>query len=222
MRDLDAAEIAAIAARAVVARDLVWITAKDRSTGDPVSRGFWNEVRTQDITVRDGRTGALVSRTFVGIGRALAIGAIPLTADISVRDVEIALPHLDATVALLVRGYDVRNAALQVYRGYFDPATRTLVAPPKPRFVGAVDGAPIATPKAGEEGAVTLRCVSTTRELTRTNPEVRSHASQQARTAGADDFYIDTGVVGEWEMFWGRNRGPVVAGSALAGMRGQA
>jgi hypothetical protein len=55
---------------------------------------------------------------------------------------------------------------------------------------------------------VTLKCVSTTRELTRANPDVRSHESQQARHAG-DDFARDVGVVGDWELFWGQTQGQV-------------
>jgi hypothetical protein len=217
MRDLDAAEITAIQARSVVARDFLWVTATDRATSLPVSKGFWNDVRTVSVNVKDGRTGAIVARDFRGIGGALVVGSIPLTSDITIRSVDIELPQLDDITQLLVRGYDVRGAPMQLYRGYFDPATRLLAAAAKPRFVGYVDGAPIMTPKEGGEGSITLKCVSTTRELTRTSAEVRSHESQLARTAGADDFYIDTGVVGEWDLAWGVNRGPVP--SAAAGGR---
>jgi hypothetical protein len=219
MRDLDAAEIAAIQARTVVARSLVWITAIDRDTGAPVAQGFWNEVRDLPMPVKDGRTGAIVSRDFRGIGEALKVGSIPLTSNITIRSVDIELPQIDEIVQLLVRGYDVRGAPLQIYRGYFDPATRVLVAPAKARFVGYVDGAQITTPKEGEEGSVTLRCVSTTRELTRVNPEVRSHESQLARSGGADDFYKDTGVVPEWVIAWGQSRGPVAINSDQSGVR---
>lgn len=209
MRSLDTEELAAIQARTVVARDFVWVTAVDRSNGQPVSEGFWNDVRTVSAAVKDGRTGEVVSRDFRGIGGALNIGSIPLTSDITVRSVDVELPQLDDIVQLLVRGYDVRGAPVQIYRGFFDPETRVLVAPAKPRFVGYVDGAPIVTPAEGGEGSITLNCVSTTRELTRTSSEVRSHESQLARTGGADDFFIDTVVVADWDIAWGQNRGQV-------------
>lgn len=215
MRDLDPAEIDAIAARTVVARSLLWVTAIDRDSGDPVSLGFWDDVRNVDMAVKDGRSGATVTRTFRGVGLGFSVGSIPLTSDITVRSVDISLPHLDQVVGLLVRGYDVRGGPMQLYRGYFDPATRALVAAAKPRFVGYVDGAPIVTPKENAEGSVTLRCVSTTRELTRTNPAVRSHESQLARSGGADDFYIDTAVVGDWDIAWGQVRGPVATRSKV-------
>lgn len=217
MRDLDAAEITAIAARTVVARDLLWVTAKHRTTGVDHPLGFWNDVMTVTISVKDGRTGATVARDFRGVGAALQVGKIPLTSDITIRTVDIDIPHLDTLVEELVRTYDVRGAAMQLYRGYFDPATRVMVAAAKPRFVGYVDGAPIVTPKEGGEGSITLHCVSTTRELTRTNAEVRSHESQLARAAG-DWFYKDVGVVGDWDIAWGVARGKV-GDSSTPGVR---
>lgn len=216
MRFLDSAEIAAIQARTVVARDFLWITAKDRSTGNPSDYGFWNDHGTVTTSVVDGRTGATVSRDFYGVGMALNIGSIPLTADVTVRNVDIALPQIDDVAQLVVRGYDVRGAAIQLYRGYFDPATHSMVAAAKPRFVGYVDGAPIETPAEGGEGSITLNCVSTTRELTRISSESRSHESQISRAAG-DAFYKDTGVVGDWVMFWGQAGGSPSAGKTLGG-----
>jgi hypothetical protein len=215
MRDLESAEISAIQARTVVARDFLWVTALDRITGLPQSLGFWNDVRNIDASVKDGRTGAVQTRAFTGLGPGLSVGRVPLTSDITVRSCDIVLPHLDTAVAFLVRGLDARSAPIDIYRGYFDPSTRLLVAPAKPRFVGYVDGAPIVTPAEGQEGSITLRCVSTTRELTRTNAAVRSHESQIARFGG-DFFYRDTGVVGEWEISWGTKRGPVAGKGASA------
>jgi hypothetical protein len=209
MRALDAAEIAAIQARAVVARDFLLITARTRDTGAPVEKGFWSDARFITAPVKDGRTGAVRDVDFYGVAGALSIGPIPLTADVTVRSVDISLPAIDSVVAVLVRGTDVRAAPVQILRGYFDPDTRNLVAPAKARFVGYVDGAPIVTPAEGGEGSVTLKCVSATRELTRTSTQVRSHESQLARTGGADDFYVYTGVVAEWDIAWGENRGPV-------------
>lgn len=211
MRDLDAAEIAAIAARTVVARDLLWVTPKNRSTGADHPLGFWNDVMTVIMSVKDGRTGATVSREFRGVAAALQVGKIQLTSDITIRSVDIELPHLDEIVGALVRTYDARNAPMQLYRGYFDPVMRAMVATAKPRFVGYVDGSPIVIPKEGGEGSVTLKCVSTTRELTRTNAEVRSHESQLARAPG-DDFYKDVGVVGDWDIAWGVARGKTAGG----------
>src|SRR6185437_11345455 len=164
MRALDSAELAAITQRGIVARDFLWVTGKDFTTGAPFSAGFWSDAVPVTCNVVDGRTGVTQSRDFYGVGNAMNIGSIPLTADVTVRSVDIELPAIDAVVAVLVRGYDVRNAPMQLYRVYFDPATRVLLAAAKPRFVGYVDGSPIITPAEGGTGSVTLNCVSTTRE----------------------------------------------------------
>lgn len=202
MRDYAAEELAAIAARGVAVLDLLWVTAKDRDTGVLTSSGFCNEFRTLTVSVKDGRTGSTVSRDFYGVGRAMTIGSISLTSDLTVRSVDIGLPQIDAVTQALVRGTDVRGAPMQLYRVYLDPATRIAVATAKPRFVGYIDGAPIITPPEGGEGSITLNCVSTTRELTRTSSEVRSHESQQRRAPG-DDCYKDTAVCGDWTISWG-------------------
>lgn len=206
MRSLDSAVLTAIQANRVVARDLLWITAKNRSTGNPVDYGFWNDLGTLTQNVIDGRTGSTVSRQFYGVAFALNVGRIPLVADITVRDIEIEIPYLDATVADMVRTNDVRSAPMQLYRLYLDPDTRVALASARARFVGYVDTLPIETPAEGSEGSIKLVCVSTTRELTRKNFDVRSHESQQARSGGDDDFYKYTAVINERDLFWGRNR----------------
>jgi hypothetical protein len=206
MRFLDTGELSAIQKRTVVGRDLIWLTARALEGGGQVSYGFSTLVRTVDVQVRDGRTGGVATRTFRGVGGAFKVGSIPLTADVIVRNVDIELPAIDATVADMLRGHDLRNAPVQIYRAYFDPDTRALLAPAKPRFIGFVDGAPIETPAAGGTGRARITCVSTTRELWRASTDVRSHESQLARTGGADDFYIDTAVVAAWEIFWGQAR----------------
>jgi hypothetical protein len=206
MRDLDLAEIAAIQAGTVVARNLVWLTAITRDTGEPVDIGFWDGGFDATLSVKDGRSGNVVERLFYGGPELLDIDSIPLTSDISIRNVDIRLSQIASSVQLFVRGYDVRSAPIQIYRGYFDQDTRELVAPAKARFIGYVDQAPIETPAEGQEGSCTLRCVSTTRELTRTSPEVRSHESQLVRSGGTDAFYKDVATVGDWDIAWGVNR----------------
>ena len=214
MRDLlEAPEIAAIQNRAVFARDLIWFVARTLDGGTLVPYGFSTFVRNLNVAVRDGLTGATVERPFVGVGGAFKVGTIPLSADIKVRSVDIELPAIDATVEAMLRGHDLRSAPVQIYRAYLDPDTRALLAAAKPRFVGLVDAAPIKTPKAGETGSARITCVSTTQELTRASTDVRSHESQLARSGGADDFYIDTATVSEWEIHWGTAR----AGGGLPG-----
>ena len=202
MRSLDAAEITAIQAGTVIARDFVWITVKDRSIGSDVDFGWWSDVGNVLAEVEDGLTGLDVFRTFVGGGVLMSIGPIPLTADLTVRTVDIELSPIASTVESALRTNDPRLGSVQIYRGYMDLETRLLVAPAKTRFVGIIDEAPITTPEEGAEGAAKLVCVSRMRELTRSNTAVRSHEDQKLRL-GSDGFYQDADVVGEWEIHWG-------------------
>lgn len=203
MPSFDPAEITVLESDFVPARILVWITAKDRDTGEDVSKGYWNGVGNVTVSVVDGRSGATVSRLFLGAGEMLGVGSVQLTSDINVRQTDITFSQIASQAQLLVRGYDVRNAPVQIYRGYFDPDTRALAAAPKSIFIGYVDGSPIVTPKEGDEGSITLHCVSTTRELTRSNPDVRSHESQILRSA-TDNFLENVSVAGEWVLAWGQ------------------
>jgi len=206
MRTLDPAITDALAAGSIKARWLVWITARNRDTDADETAGFWSDVEDVSVSVIDALTRGEVVRTFCKAGSALTIGTLSLTSDLTVRELEVGLSQIDERVALVVRGYDVRQAPIQVYLGLFDPSTHRMVAPAFPLFVGLVDSMDIETPEEGQEGSVKLRCVSQIREMTRANPDVRSGASQRARSSG-DSFYDYTQNVGDWEIFWGKKRG---------------
>jgi len=208
MRSVDAAILAAIQENQVAALDLVWVTAKDRDTGVPVSLGVWTGPDNRVINVVDALTGSTEARTFYGAGALVEISAIPLTSDISIRSVDVKLSQIATAVQVLVRDYDPAHAPVQIYRSYLSTDTMQPVAAAEARFVGYVDGSPIETPAEGQEGSCILRCVSTTRELTRTSSEVRSYDSQLQRSA-TDDFYRDTATVGEWDITWGTRRAKV-------------
>jgi hypothetical protein len=204
MFNLDSAEISALQQPVIDSRNFVWITAKDRSNGAPSSFGFWSDAGPFTCNVKDALTGATVSRTFSG-GGLISVGAIPRTIGLTIRRVDVEMSAIDATAETMFRTYDMRLAPVQIYRGIFTPGTFNLVAPAKPGFVGYVDTAPVVTPAEGGASKVTLTCVSHTVELTRKNPDVRSHESQQRRAPG-DDFYKDVNTVGEWEVTWGQER----------------
>jgi hypothetical protein len=204
MRDVDPAELAAIQAGTVVARTLVTLTVKNRLTGNPVPLGFWMDAGPAAFNVINLRTGAVEARSFVGEA-LLSVGDIPLISDISVREVEVVLAAIDGSVQDAVRTYDARNAPIEIHRAYLDPVTMAQVAPARCRFLGQVDTAPIETAAEGGASTVTLTCTSTTQELRRRNPDVCSYESQIQRSS-TDDFFRDTGVVGDWTLFWGKKQ----------------
>ncbi len=82
--------------------------------------------------------------------------------NITVQNITVTLSQVADRVNNLVRGYDCKQGRMEIYRGLFDPASRKMVAPATPRFVGTIDEAPITTPKEGESGDVTLTCTSNT------------------------------------------------------------
>lgn len=208
MRNISPANLAALHARRLVARDFLWIVARNRSTGAPVTDGMWSDVGNVSAAVIHPDTGLLVTRDWYGSGTLVAIDDIPLVSNLTVQNVNIRLSQVDDRVEQLVRDYDCKQARVEIYRGLFDPDSRQMVAPAECRFVGFVDTIEIKTPSEDEEGGVTLTCASHTLEMTRGNPDTRSDATQRLRNA-TDTFFQDSGTAGEWEIFWGSQKGKV-------------
>lgn len=207
-KTLDSASYLALQQRNLVARDFIWFVVRDRDDGSPVTDGYWSDVGTITADVIDPDTGGTSSRQFFGAGGLIQISAIPLVSTLTVQNITVSLSQVSDRINELVRGYDCKQGQVQIWRGMFDPVSRTQVGPAFPRFVGFIDEAPIVTPKEGEAGDVTLTCTAHTQEMTRANSDTRSDASQKLRSA-TDNFYQDTAVVGTWAQFWGREGGPI-------------
>lgn len=208
MRNVSNENLAALAARRLVARDFLWIVARDRVTGAPVTDGMWSDVGNTTAAVINPDTGLAVNRDWYGSGTLVQIDDIPLVANLTVQNVNIRMSQVSEHVQTLVRLYDCRQARVEIFRGLFDPETKQMVAPAECRFVGFVDTITITTPAENDEGAVTLVCASHTQEMTRSNPVTRSHATQILRHPG-DMFFADADTVTEWEFFWGSEKGVV-------------
>lgn len=207
-RNVSEENLAALSARQLVARDFLWIVARNRDTGEPVTEGLWSDVGDVTATVVHPDTGLPVERTWRGSGPLVAIDDIPLVANLTVQTIRVRLSQILDRVNQLVRDYDCQQARVEIFRGLFDPDTRLMVAAAECRFAGFVDSIEIKTPSENEEGGVDLICVSHTQEMTRSNPDTRSHESQLRRNP-TDTFYKDTAVVGDWELFWGSQRGKI-------------
>lgn len=207
-RSLSAEVQAALQKTKLVARDFLWVIARDRSDGSPVALGAWSDVGDITVSVIDPLTGGSVSRSWTGAGTLVSISDIPLVQGITVQQITVTLSQVNEAVNDFVRTYDCKQAQVQVFRGLFDPDTRELVAPATPRFSGFIDSAPITTPAEGNEGSVTFTCTSNTQELTRSNSDTSSDASQRLRSS-TDNFFQDVAVVGDWQFFWGKQSGTV-------------
>lgn len=206
MRAISPENQLALNQRQLVPRDFLWIVARNRTTNLPESLGLWSDVEDATVLVLDPETLLPVYRSYRAAGGLVEINEIPAVSVIQVQDIEIKLSQLDELVQQAVRLYDVKQARVEIHRGLFDPDTRNLVAPAIVRFVGYVNNLRITTPAENSDGGVFISCVSHTQEMTRANPATRSHADQRTRNIG-DDFFIDTAIVGEWELDWGAVQG---------------
>ena len=207
MRSIPVNTQALLEAQTLVVRDFMRITGRVRATGAPITEGFWSDLGDVSAQVIDADTGLVVSYDFKGVGSLIAVDPIPMVSNLTVQEIEVTFSQLDDRINELLRVYDIRQAKVEIYRGEFDPETMQMVEPATSRFVGFIDGAPVETPAEGGEGSISIKCVSSAQELTRGNPDLRSHESQIARAVG-DDFYRDVTSCGDLVIFWGR-RGTV-------------
>lgn len=160
MRSYDSATLAAIAAGDVKARQMVWIEAKNRSTGATETLGIWNGDQAQDITV-EGQ-----ARTYIAGGALLGVGIIDMRVGLNVIKRTFTLSPINDAVEQAIRGYDPRLAPIQVHRCLFDLTTDRITSVER-IFEGTVDEAPITRPPAGGSAKVDLCCVSSARAGTR-------------------------------------------------------
>lgn len=214
MRNISSANLALLQARRLMPRDFLWIKARSFE-GVSFNYGFWSDIGDIAAPVLNPDTGLENIRNFEGSGTLIQIGNIPAVSNISVQNVSIQMSQLDAAVANIVRGYDLKQAGVEVYRGLFNPDTRLMVEPAFCRFVGFVDNVTITTPKENEAGSIELTCASHTQEMTRGNPDMRSHDSQKKRSS-TDRFYENVTTVGEKEFFWGSRQGKITSTQSSA------
>lgn len=200
--------LAALQDYRLVARDFLWLVVRRRDNGAPVTEGLWSDVGNVSAQVIDPDTGFAVMRDWYGAGSLVSIDDIPMVSNLSVQNVQISLNQIDDRINDLIRLYDAKQARVEIFRGLFDPDSRQMVAPAECRFVGFVDQIEVKTPSENEAGYVMLSCASHTQEMTRSNPDTRSDNSQKLRLAN-DNFFVDTSTAGEWEIFWGSEKGKV-------------
>lgn len=213
-RPISAANQAALEARALMARDFLTIVGREPGTTTPAPFFFWSDAGTVTANVIDPDTGGPEQRPFYGAFGMVAIGDIPLVSNLTVQTVSIVMSQIDPVVEDMIRGCELNQARVEIHRGLFSIESRRLVAAALPRFVGFVDEVQVTTPAENEEGAAVLTCTSHTQELTRSNPDTRSHESQILRSP-TDNFFQDASTVGDWEMFWGKKNGKLTTAGRL-------
>jgi hypothetical protein len=197
MRVYPAAVAAHLAARkAMLVHVLMWITAKDRSTGAAASIGLWTGDDHQTITVG----GA--ARTYYGAGAMLGLEPLVQRAGLEVRQHKVTVSPLSAEVVTALRTYEPRLAPVELHEWHFDPVTMTALDVPQRVFKGNLISAPITTPPEGGDATAELTLVSAAWALTRGLTLKRSDSALRARAA-SDAFRQYGDISGAVETAWG-------------------
>lgn len=207
MRSVDGTTTAALVAApdtGIRERDFVTFYARTLDGLSTVLYPFWNDLDTVTTSVLRGDTGVAEDRDFVGDGALLTVPRIPLVSDLTIQTVQIVLSQIHPTVQNMVRGHDIRGALVEIHRGLFDPKTNVIAGSIYCHMRGKVNKAPIATPKAGDEGSISIDVVSIVRELTRTNPAKKSDETQKRR--GPGDRLRQYAGVANVNTWWGQDK----------------
>lgn len=196
MRSYDAPTLAVLSNRqALVARQLVWIRARNRSTGLPETLGVWTGLHDLDITL-EGE-----ARTYIGTGGALAGEPITAAPGLSVRVHQLRLSGVAPEVKDLVGNYDTRFAPVEIHRAILDPTTYQIAGTPHRTFRGFENGLNYPRAAAGGLAEIIMDLVSETRSLTRTLPTKKSDDSHRARGGDRGRRYAD--ISGSVPVYWG-------------------
>lgn len=206
MRSADPAFITALSegpSKGIKPRRFLWVRAKTRDPVPvPFDLGVWTGDRDITVSLKDGITGATVSRIYYGMGRKLVMPTLSRVSDLTIQTPTVKMSQLSNVTQTLVRENNVRFAKVDVHEALLHTRTKLLVSAPELVFIGEVDGDPIETPKAGGTGAITLEMVSDAiRLLTETNPATRSYQTYNQRSG--DQFGKWSNIVGNFEYSWG-------------------
>jgi hypothetical protein len=199
MRSFSAGLLAYIAnPESINAHVLVWVSAKDRTTGVVTPVGIWTGDDDLVFTING------VSRTYYGRGGLIEVPAINYTAELNVNTIDVEFAPLSAEVAQMIRGYDSRQAPVEIHRAVFDPTSNVLLEEPHRIYRGRVDKIQITTPKQNGTARLTMTVASNSRSLTRNIPARRSDETQKLRST--DRFMRYTVVTQVVETVWGEIR----------------
>ena len=177
---------------------LIWITARNRSTGLAETMGLWTG--SEDIAISiDGDV-----RSYRGAGQLLDVPPLKSRVGLTVQMQSLGLAATSPEVETAIRLYDSRLAPVEIHVARFDPETNAFLGADRV-YKGSIDKAPIVTPpKNGGNGGVNLSLASGARRLTRSLTVKRSDESQRRRSD--DRFFRFADVAGKVERFWGPRR----------------
>lgn len=203
VKGLDVATQGAIRDRSrQVPRSFIVIRVKALVGGAEVVFCFTDFGEDVITNVVDGNTLQLVSHTFYGDAAPIQrMDPMPLKIGLDAKPVDVVLNSLHPVVKNMVFNHDCRNAKVEIYRGRLDPESMLLVAAPRSRKIGQINGAPRTRGAIGGVGSVTLAVVGSPRVLTVTSSALRSDETQRLR--GGDRARRYGGTAFKWPYSWG-------------------
>lgn len=188
MRAFDTATTTALAAPNVHAEILIWIEAKNRSTGAIEAQGFWTGEGDRSFNPGSG------SRLYKGDGRVVDVENFQFREGLEILTHRFSLTMADADVEALIRGTDCRMARVEIHRALFD-VNDNLIGTPHPMRIGDIDEQSIMLTEGGY--VAQLVTVPLTRMGTVALQEKRSHVTQQDRSNDKFNRYKGLGDVME-------------------------
>ncbi|MDK3072774.1 hypothetical protein QO034_06600 [Sedimentitalea sp. JM2-8] len=197
MPDLDTAQSAQLQERrGTNAHVLIWITAKDRTTGLPETIGFWTGDDHQEFVI-GGET-----RLYFGAGEVIDVPPVKAGTGLAVLQHRITLGALTDEARQLIRGYDARQAGVEVHCQPMDIDTGQPLGAPIRMIKGTLNKAPETIGPKGGTSNLVLTVVTTARKLTFGLPLLRSDAELRRRNPNdRGREYAD--VAGDWVVPWG-------------------
>jgi hypothetical protein len=196
MRSFDAPTLAFLQSRgALISRFLLWISARDRTTGTTETMGLWSGADSCLFSI-GGAT-----RAYVGAGSIMATPTITMATGLNVRMQQVSVSGVSPEVRTALQAYDSRFAPVEMHRALFDPTTMALVSEPTRVLKGFIDSVDLPTPAQGGTATATITVATSARQLTRALGLKRSDAGQSLRGGDRLARYVDvTGMVDVW---WG-------------------
>ncbi|MEL7167358.1 MAG: hypothetical protein AAGL96_17980 [Pseudomonadota bacterium] len=184
---------------------LVWVVARNRSTGDEETIGFWTGDDHREFTI-SGQ-----ARTYLAAGSLLKVQPIVGEVGVRVRTTRLTFSGASPEFKQAVAQYETNDAPCRFHVADFYADTHQLVAEPQRRYKGFIKGIDYPRPALSSDGQpgfseAEVSVQSAARVLTRSLPLKKSDEALQGRHAN-DRFrrYID--VSGSVETVWGENRG---------------
>lgn len=166
---------------------LIYVQARDLTTGDPSPIGLWTGDDHATITAE------AEARFYYGAQGEVTIPNITYGSGTDIVSGEITLP-ISPEAETLVRGTNLRFAPVDLHCALYDAETGDLLDVRR-FFKGTIDGAPIYTPALNGLASLSLKMVSSARAGTMTTKAKKSDQSQRTRQGDRFRRYSDLGTV---------------------------